>query len=155
MTEGEIPDPQAESTLAASRLTWSWPAGSRREGLRRLYRDLLAARRHWPALRDFRHKEARLLPDEDQAAVLELVRGSAREPGTRLHVFFNLTDRSQPLPETAGSRGVWLFSSETGRYQGSRPEGEPPQRLCPYECVVFGTEESISQSMASRGQKTD
>jgi maltooligosyltrehalose trehalohydrolase len=138
MTEGEIPDPQVESTFAASRLTWSWPAGSQREGLRRLYRDLLAARRHWPALGDFRQKEARLLPDQDQAAVLELVRGSAREPDTRLHAYFNLTDRPQPLPEAAGPRGVWLFSSEADRYGGNRPPGEPLRQLWPYECVASG-----------------
>jgi maltooligosyltrehalose trehalohydrolase len=135
--DGEVPDPQAEATFAASRLTWSWPEGSPREGLRLLYRDLLAARRHWPALRDFVHKEARLLPDERQAAVLQLVRGSAAGPGPRLRALYNLTDQFQPLLEGAVRVGAWLFSSEARRYHGNRPQGEKLERLWPYECVVF------------------
>src|SRR5262249_45178469 len=43
--QGEVADPQAEETFAAARLSWSWPAGTPRAGLRRLYADLLAARR--------------------------------------------------------------------------------------------------------------
>src|SRR5262249_35447906 len=51
--QGEVPDPQDEATFRASRLSWSWPEGSPAAGLRRLYADLLAARREWPALRNF------------------------------------------------------------------------------------------------------
>src|SRR5204863_675854 len=72
--QGEVPDPQAETTFAASRLSWAWPEGTVHAGLRRLYADLLGARRRGPALRDFTHRTARLLPAEE-AAVLELVRG--------------------------------------------------------------------------------
>ena len=61
--QGEVPDPQAEATFASARLSWSWPEGTPRAGLRRLYQDLLAARRQWPALRDFTRRPARLLPD--------------------------------------------------------------------------------------------
>ncbi len=50
----EIPDPQSPDTFAAAKLGWSWPEGSPQAQLRRLYRDLLAARRRWPALRDRR-----------------------------------------------------------------------------------------------------
>ena len=56
--QGEVPDPQGEETFASARLSWSWPEGTHRAGLRRLYRDLLAARREWPALRDFEHRSA-------------------------------------------------------------------------------------------------
>jgi maltooligosyltrehalose trehalohydrolase len=133
--QGEVPDPQAESTFAASRLTWSWPEGSPRAGLRRLYRDLLVARRRWPALRDFTHVAARLLPDEERGPVLRLVRG---EPGTACAVYANLNGEPQPLPEPAARGAVWLFSSEAGRYHGARPAGEGLSQLFPFECVAFG-----------------
>jgi maltooligosyltrehalose trehalohydrolase len=136
---GHIPDPQAESTFAASRLSWSWPAGSPRAGLRRLYRNLLEARRRWPALRDFTHRTARLLPDDEHGAVLSLVRGPASEgPAACWHIHSNLTDQFQSLPEPAAAGTIWLFSSEAELYHGARPKGEPPERLWPWECIAFG-----------------
>jgi maltooligosyltrehalose trehalohydrolase len=135
-----VPDPQAESTFAASRLSWSWPEGSPQAGLRRLYRDLLAARREWPALQDFAQRSARLLPaQQGPAAVLELVRGGTRpEPGRTLQVYFNLGRQSQALPAGVGAGQALLFSSESGRYLGRRKEGDPGTALLPHECVVFG-----------------
>jgi maltooligosyltrehalose trehalohydrolase len=127
-----IADPQAESTFASCRLSWSWPEGSPRAGLRRLYRDLLTARRRWPALRDFVHRSARLLPDESNPWVLHLIRGREPEP---LHIYFNLTDRFQALDD--GGK-PWLFRSEDERYGGARPTEEPPGKLWPYECVALG-----------------
>ena len=129
----KIADPQAEATFTASRLSWSWPEGSPRAGLRRLYRDLLAARRRWPALRDFVHRKARLLPDESNPWILHVVRGTA--PHEELHVYFNLTDRFHPLDD--GGR-AWLFRSEAERYGGARTAEGPPGRLWPYECVALG-----------------
>ncbi len=46
-----VADPNAEATFESAPLSWSWPEGTARAGLRRLYRDLLAARREWPATR--------------------------------------------------------------------------------------------------------
>jgi maltooligosyltrehalose trehalohydrolase len=129
--QGEVPDPQAESTFASARLSWSWPEGTAQAGLRGLYRDLLAARRCWPALRDFQRRSARLLPDAQTAAVLELVRGDT------LHASFNLTDRPQPLPAERAGMEV-LFSSAARVYGGERQPGGRPGELLPYECVVFG-----------------
>ena len=34
--QGEVPDPQGEETFASARLSWSWPEGTPRAGLRRL-----------------------------------------------------------------------------------------------------------------------
>jgi maltooligosyltrehalose trehalohydrolase len=133
----DIADPQAEATFEASRLSWSWPTGSAREGLRRLYQDLLSARRRWPALRDFAHTAARLLPGEGEAPVLEMRRG-APDSGAVLTAYFNLTDRPQPLPELSGPSEVWLFSSEAERYRGGRRTGEGPDLLLPYECMALG-----------------
>jgi maltooligosyltrehalose trehalohydrolase len=59
----DIPDPQAPETFAAAKLDWTWPEGSPHAQIRRLYQDLLAARRRWPALRDRRHTKARLLAE--------------------------------------------------------------------------------------------
>jgi maltooligosyltrehalose trehalohydrolase len=136
--QGEVPDPQDEATFRASRLTWSWPAGSSHAGLRQLYADLLAARRQWPALRDFTDRTARLLPDHGGSALLEMIRGDrGAEPGQTLHAYFNLTD--QPRPGTgARGRGKVLFCSEARRYGGSRENTESVAELLPFECVVFG-----------------
>jgi maltooligosyltrehalose trehalohydrolase len=129
--QGDVPDPYAEGTFAAGRLSWSWPEGTPRAGLRRLYADLLRARRDWPALRDFVRRSARLYPDTAAGPVLKLVRGGPGASETAL-AYINLGDRTQPLP--AGDRPRLLFSSESGRYGGSRRPGE----LAPYECQLFG-----------------
>ncbi len=125
-----MPDPHAEATFAAARLSWSWPEGTPRAGLRRLYQDLLAARRQWPALRDFERRTARLLPDAESGPVLELVRGEGR-------AYFNLRDQPQALPGGVASEHKLLFSSEWGRYGGSRKD-RSLENLLSHECVVFG-----------------
>jgi maltooligosyltrehalose trehalohydrolase len=125
--QGTVPDPQAEETFASARLSWSWPEGTPRAGLRRLYQDLLAVRREWPALRDFDKRTARLLPDAESGPILELVRGEMRS-------FFNLGDQPHPLP---GGEQM-LFSSESARYGGRRTDGRSIEDMLPFECVVFG-----------------
>jgi maltooligosyltrehalose trehalohydrolase len=135
---GEVPDPQAPETFAAARLSWSWPVGSPQAALRRLYTDLLAARRSWPALRDFTNRTARLLPD-DQGKILELVRGAqANPPGQTVHIYFNLSGEAQSLPAANAPPETLLFSSEAARYQGSRTDRSRAVELLPYECVAFG-----------------
>lgn len=137
--EGEVPDPQDESTFAASRIQWSWPDGSHHAGLRQLYKDLLQARREWPALWNTQDRSAQLFPDEDKGDVLELIRGGQRfEAGTTARVFFNLTNELQLLPESKTSSEVLLFSSEAKRYAGPRATDEPVAELMPHECVAFG-----------------
>ncbi len=133
----EVPDPQDEATFAASRLSWSWPEEGGRAGLRRLYADLLTARREWPALRDFADRTARVHPEGDGGAVLELVRGGKRaEAGKTVQVFFNLTGQAQPLPVPV--TGEALLSSESGRYGGGRKEGRRVDGLLPFEFVALG-----------------
>ncbi len=133
--EGQVPDPQSPETFAAARLSWSWPEGSPQAGLRRLHQDLLAARREWPALRDFERRRARLLPDAAAGPVLELERG---EGAGAARAYFNLSDRRQPLPPEAARGGKALFSSEAARYRGSRQSAPADGELAPYECVVLG-----------------
>jgi maltooligosyltrehalose trehalohydrolase len=135
---GEIPDPLAESTFTASRLSWSWPEGSSRAGLRRLYADLLQARRAWPILRDFVNRKARLAPDKKIGPILELWRGP--KSLSDLLIYFNLASAPQWLPNPITSP---LFSSEKSRYGGSRADEETIRELLPYECVVAGGVESV------------
>jgi maltooligosyltrehalose trehalohydrolase len=140
--QGEVPDPHDEATFLAARLSWSWPEGTPRAGLRRLYADLLAARREWPALRNFTARSARLWPDETTGTVLELVRGAdASQPGRTVQVFMNLAAESQPLPLPESTTTLrLLFSSESASYSGGRQGSGPIANLLPFECVVLGPE---------------
>ncbi|HWG43148.1 MAG TPA: malto-oligosyltrehalose trehalohydrolase [Gemmataceae bacterium] len=133
----EMADPQAESTFAAARLSWSWPEGSIRAGIRRLYADLLTARHRWPALRDYTHRTARLLSNDDSATILHLVRGVGG-PEAELHAYFNLTDQIQPIPSRPAEGSVPLFRSEAACYHGVRMEEMSPAQLEAYECIVLG-----------------
>jgi maltooligosyltrehalose trehalohydrolase len=137
--QGEVPDPQSEDTFNRSRLTWVWPEGSPHAALRRLYADLLAARKAWPALDDFAHRTVRLFSKGDRATVLEMVRGArTEETGKTVQVYCNLTDETQPLPGAAAEGTRLLFSSEAGRYGGGRTDVVGVRDLLPFECVAFG-----------------
>jgi hypothetical protein len=103
-------------------------------GVRRLYADLLAARRRWPALCDFVHRSARLVAP----GALRLVRGG-REPGAETaEVFFNLTPEPRPVPAGIPAGHALLFSSELARYHGRRASAVAVKELLPFECVAFG-----------------
>jgi len=136
LTSGEVPDPQAEATFAAAKLSWSWPEGSHRAGLRRLYRDLLSARREWPALRDFERRTARLVGEGGTGPLLELVRGDDRA-GETIRAYFNLGDRPRPLPGVVLDGTSVLFRSEASAYAGDGGEAGF-DRLRPFECLVLG-----------------
>jgi maltooligosyltrehalose trehalohydrolase len=138
--QGRVPDPHAEATFRAAQLTWEWPDGSPQAALRKMYGDLLRARRDWPALRDLTHRTARLLPSAAPGGgVVELVRGGrAPTPGRTVQVYFNLTDAVQPLPDAPLPEQALLFTSEAARYQGTRRGTREVHDLLGYECVVFG-----------------
>jgi maltooligosyltrehalose trehalohydrolase len=131
---GNVPDPQAKGSFFSSKLSWSWPEGSPRAGLRNLYHDLLEARRTWPALRDTLHRAAQFVKNDSPTKVVQLVRG-----GTEVHdtgcivAYFNFGDAVEALPPLVDKRR--LFTSEDARYVGS---GTTPGQIGPYECVVFG-----------------
>jgi maltooligosyltrehalose trehalohydrolase len=136
--QGEVPDPQGEETFASARLSWSWPEGTHRAGLRRLYRDLLTARREWPALRDFEHRSARLLDGEQgRGPLLELVRGGESSGGS-VRALFNLGDRPVRLPEGIAGETSVLLGSEAAAYGGDRREAGPVAALAPFEFVALG-----------------
>lgn len=132
-----VPDPQDESTFAASRLVWSWESDPHRSGLRRLYHDLLRARREWPALRDYVQRSACVLPTTDP--VLELIRGkSGASSPLSMRMLFNLSARKQSISHQVHGRLWW--SSEAERYQGGRRMPHSDRTLLPYECLVFTME---------------
>ena len=135
--QDELPDPQDENTFDSARLSWSWPEGTLRAGLRRLYHDLLSARREWPALRDFERRSARLLPDAKHGPLLELIRGDD-QAGTAIRAFFNLGDRLAPLPGDAPAGIAVLFCSEASVYGGSGSDARWIAELSPFAYVVLG-----------------
>jgi maltooligosyltrehalose trehalohydrolase len=138
-----IPVPDAVETFESAKLTWAWPEGTAAAQLRALYKDLLAARNHWPAMRDFTHRKARLIPHGD-AGVVELVRGT-QDGGGLLYVYFNLADRALDTPTThEGSRMKVLFSSELARYGGGVRKAEEGGRLLPFECRAYGPEDWVA-----------
>jgi maltooligosyltrehalose trehalohydrolase len=135
---GEVPDPQAEATFAASCLTWSWASDPHRAGLRQLYQDLLSVRQRWPVLRNFTGRAARLLAGSAPQAVLELIRSVyTPEGGTALRVYGNLTDEVQGFTLPCPAVEALLFSSEARKYNGAR-HSTTMEHLQPYECVVIG-----------------
>ena len=135
---GDVPDPQAKSTFAASRLTWSWESDQHKSGLRRLYQDLLRTRHEWPALRDYSQRSARILPETQSGVILELVRGGRRpDDGGTIQAFFNLTAQPQTIPFQHLATVLW--TSEAERYHGGRRADMAKERLLPYECMVFGS----------------
>ena len=130
----EVPDPDAEATFRSACLSWSWPEGTARAGLRRLYRDLLTARREWPALRDFVSRSARLIDDGKGSMVLELERGA--DPAHAVRAYFNLDDRPHVLPADFHAGRSILFSSEAVAYSGSREQLREISEILPFECIV-------------------
>ncbi len=137
---GDVPDPQDPKSYADSVLSWSWPAGTSRAGLRQLYQDLLRARREWPALQDTLNRQADLLPGETPSYVLRLVRGSpSNDAADALEIYFNLCD--QPKSFVPPFDKVRLFSSAADRYQATiaaEKTSANTNELAPYECMVFG-----------------
>ncbi len=126
--EGEIPDPQAESTCHASRLSWAWGDNPFQSGLRQLYQDLLRARHAWLPLQNFQQRSARLWPDPHHATVLELVRGSTDSwSSDSIVCYFNLTDRPQPVPcQHAHTDAENSGTNESSTSPGSQTVGFVP-----------------------------
>jgi maltooligosyltrehalose trehalohydrolase len=98
---GEPPDPQAESTFAASRLNWDLRGQSPNRQLLAFYRELLSLRRDLPALQrlDKAATHAEFLGATD---VLVIHRRHSRQP---LIAVVNLgrTTAQVPFPTTSGS----------------------------------------------------
>ncbi|MBN1395526.1 MAG: malto-oligosyltrehalose trehalohydrolase [Pirellulales bacterium] len=147
----EIPDPQSPDTFESAKLRWDWssPAASAR---RRLYADLLKARRERPALRDRRHTTAQCVAAAGMAvprAIQADVPSAAKQNDalliiergieTTLVVIANLTAATQSIPPIKRDGRVLLLSTESKRYGGQRNANQPPDDLLPYEMLIFGS----------------
>lgn len=148
-----LPDPFAEDTFVASRLSWSWKNQPQRDGLRQLYRTLLAARRDVTALKNYEHREANWYPGTAEGmGVVELIRGN-RKSLPALAAYFNCSRAWQPLPtdshvQRASASWLPFLSSEQARFGGERSDAEwnseDPPGLLPYEAQVFTLNERTS-----------
>jgi maltooligosyltrehalose trehalohydrolase len=139
----DIPDPQAPETFESARLSWQWPEGSFHAQLRRLYVDLLEARRTWPPLRDRRHTRARLIDVAPGAsagarpALLVVERGA----GDALIGLANLSADKHRLPDLPVGDRPLLLSTEAVSYGGPRNTALPLDALYPHELLWFGSKE--------------
>ena len=125
----EVPDPFAESTRDSAVLSWNW-ADPVRDGLRRLYRDLLRLRRDSPALRDFRAPRARIIQG---TRVLEMIREAPN--GESLTILLNLGPEVFKLVD----RGSPSFRSEVEAYGAAgQTEGSDAGSLRGWEFALFG-----------------
>lgn len=134
------PDPQGVETFQAAKLAWSWPEGSPQARMRRLYEDLLAARRRWPAVGDRQHTTAWVI-GEETTPVLIVERGGQ---GGILAVA-NLAPESAPFPAVDLAGHQLLFDTEDARYGGGRTEPIGEEKgacILPYELLIFGARAS-------------
>jgi maltooligosyltrehalose trehalohydrolase len=144
--KGELPDPISSQTFESAVLTWDWSASASQRQLRHLYQQLLALRNAYPALKDFRHRTAELLPDPEEGKVLKLVRGDPQTPQHLLVVLFNFGETVVPLKLLIGNVSDVIFSSEhlrlTGSIHGPQVISQVISELKPFEFAVFGNASS-------------
>lgn len=133
----KMPDPLAEATYNSAKVTWDWLGNSQKDGLRQLYRDLLNARRHWPALRDFQHREAHLIKAARDETVLKIVRGSAEHPLEQIEAYFNPGQSTVILGGMSRPRDEILLSTEDLKYGGWKRSVRLSWDLSPFECIVI------------------
>lgn len=141
----DIPDPQDEETFQKAILSWNWPEDSFSGQLRKLYGDLIHARKTWPPLRDRRHTRAfvRALSETsngEDSALLLVERGS----NPSLLAYANLNDAPEGLPPINTDERPLIFSTEDARYGGARENAEIARQILPYELMVFGQREWLS-----------
>ncbi len=159
----EIPDPHAPETFLSAKLQWDWSSEAS-AGRRRLYADLLAARRDWPALRDRANTSASIVQcpldalRESNSRGLTAPGEESRDSDTfrgllapgyscalilrrgaegELIACANLTADPLPPPELELAGRVLLLSTESIRYGGRRDPDRPLGELLPYEMVTF------------------
>ncbi len=133
----KIPDPLAESTFESAKLTWDWLSRSQADCLRQLYRDLLNARRNWPALRDFQHREAHLVTAARGEPVLKIIRGSVECPNEQIEAYFNPGQATVVLSGMSRPRDEILLSTEDLKYGGWKRSLRLSWDLSPFECIVI------------------
>ncbi len=130
----DLPDPLSSSVYRAAVLSWRWPEETGQAGIRRLYQDLLTARREWPELQGSGSHAARLLNQKDGSQLLILERSRADDPECRFIVWFNLTNQVASFAPGLADGFAPVLLSESPRYGGT-PGAQ--SGLDPYEFIVF------------------
>lgn len=111
--QGAVPDPQAESSFEASKLSWSWK-DPERASTRALVRDLIALRKREPGLRESSSRTLTRI-QSGRATLLALDSGG-------LTRWFNVTDRHAPM--TGEKNVIWR-------------SGKPGHTIAPFEAVLL------------------
>lgn len=133
-----IPDPFEGATFGSAKLTWEWWSSNKKDGLRNLYRDLLRARREWPALQDHQHHEAHLVTATRGESVLKIVRGDPEHPLEQIEAYFNPRHSTIILPAMSAPKNQILLSTEDLKYGGWKRTGRLGWDLSPFECIIVG-----------------
>jgi 1,4-alpha-glucan branching enzyme len=120
---GEVPDPQAEETFAASRVVLSRAAQGEHAQMHRLYRDLIRLRRHEPALRP---GAARVEVYHDAEAGWIAVLLDLQEAGKDLLAVYNLSKSPHEVElELPSRRWALVLSTDDAFYGGPRVRTRP------------------------------
>ncbi|HEY1067927.1 MAG TPA: DUF3459 domain-containing protein, partial [Pirellulales bacterium] len=127
----EIPDPPAVETFESAKLTWSWPEGSEAGWMRKLYKDLLTARREWPGFLDRENTTATIARPSKKTPVMVAKRG--RDP--QVLIVANLSAEPAEVPAKVSLAGAKLSTADAA-YGGSRDLAQPIETLLPYEVVL-------------------
>jgi len=121
--QGEVPDPQAESTFLSAKLRDEDRERPPHDGILRLYRELLALRSSHPALRGTGRKErssAEVLSD----SILRLERWGE---GRRLALFASFAREETSV--RPGLEGSWKLLLDTADRRFAGPGGLAPETL--------------------------
>ena len=111
--EGDVPDPQSESSFADSRLDWGRAGNGSHARLRALYTDLLKIRKQEPALRPGSASVSVKHSESDQWISLRLV-----ATGSELIAGFNFGSVEGTLPLESGGSHAAILVTDDPRYGG-------------------------------------
>ena len=145
--QGEVPDPQNQSTFARSRLSWDWQSRERTE-LRNLYKELLVLRGKLFGKESDDQRKVSFWPSNDEPIGLQILRSGPSGVG-RILTLFNLSEVERRI-EVAEMTPI--FFSEAHRYGGLRWEADGGEGeaslLYPFECCLLceGTADPLSFS---------
>jgi maltooligosyltrehalose trehalohydrolase len=119
------PDPQDEATFLASKLDWTLVDAEGHKEMLALHRDLIALRKHHPALSNGRKDLAVVASSETPRFITVERRG---EHGDGVMLLVNLEDETQRIP-FGGSAGTWdlALATDDVRFGGTGPA--PPSQL--------------------------
>lgn len=138
-----FPDPCSESTFASAILTWDW-SHAKKDGLRKLYQDLLIARRDWPQLHDFQHREAQIVTAGHGESVLRIVRTNSVCPNEQIEAYFNPGNATVILRGMSRPKDQILLSTEDLKYGGWKRSVNLSWDLSPFECIIVKRNQGAS-----------